>query len=659
MATTRLTEKISQLVSGQLPEFLRNDYPLFVSLIEAYYRYLEQDQQALELVQNALSYNDIDRTASSFVQYFLKNYAANIPLTAQLNKKFLVKRINDLYEAKGSELSFKLLFKLLYDVSVEQSRPYDFVLRPSDGIWDQRVSLRIERVGGSVSDLTDRFIFLTKDGIEYRDAIIRVKNLTTNLYEVFLKSTTITPYEVDDVIVVKDENGDVVFTGEIRPTAVSYSISQPGTGFRAGQVFTISFEGAVDTVIRILEVDSNGGIALLKIINYGYGFTGTSLSIDLYNDLTVASRTKTFITKSEGFKDTIILTLPHTPSTGARYFFSDYVASGDYTGALLATNTDDATVAPFDSTGESDAAAAVISFTYGAIARYPGQYLSSKGFLSEPVVRLQDGGLYQPFAYQLKNELDITYFYDTVLKLVHPAGTKLYNDRVIETFANVRANVNVLTRSNVFLELEETLSLTDRIIFGYYLAPFDVTTGTVDSLVYNLGKVVEDSANITDATTFNITKVADPDNVTPEDSLTLQINIALSDTANVLDDVSTVTNYVREFDNDILPDDGNISFNISKPLSNSLTLVDSTVVALALNPISDSATSSDTTVLNVNKLVSDNVTTDDTLVKTIYTNINNNVSTVSLTETANARITSYAVPGYFSELYAGSVVTLI
>jgi hypothetical protein len=659
MATTRLTEKISQLVSGQLPEFLRNDYPLFVSLIEAYYRYLEQDQQALELVQNALSYNDIDRTAGSFVQYFLKNYATNIPLTAQLNKKFLVKRINDLYEAKGSELSFKLLFKLLYDVSVEQSRPYDFVLRPSDGIWDQRVSLRIERTGGSVSDLTDRFIFLTKNGIEYRDAIIRVKNLTTNLYEVFLKSTTSTPYEVDDVVVVKDENGDVVFTGEIRPTAVSYSISQPGTGFRAGQVFTISFEGAVDTVIRILEVDSNGGIVLLKILNYGYGFTGTSLSIDLYNDLTVASRTKTFITKSEGFKDTIILTLPHTPSTGARYFFSDYVASGDYTGSLLATNIDDATVAPFDSTGESDAAAAVISFTYGAIARYPGQYLSSKGFLSEPVVRLQDGGLYQPFAYQLKNELDITYFYDTVLKLVHPAGTKLYNDRVIETFANVRANVNVLTRSNVFLELEENLKITDEIIFGYYVTPALETATINDNLAYSLSKPVDDTANISDSTTISITKSVTADTVSPTDSLTLSINLVLSDTANVLDSVSTVTSYLRTLTSSITPDDANITFNISKLLSNSLTLTDTTVAALALSPISDSTTSSDTTSLRTNKIITDDVTPGDSLVKTVYTNINNNVSTVSLTETANARITSYAVPGYFSELYAGSVVTLI
>ena len=52
MTLSRLKEKISKLVRSQLPEFVSNDYSLFVSFIEAYYRFLEQDQQAIEIVQN-------------------------------------------------------------------------------------------------------------------------------------------------------------------------------------------------------------------------------------------------------------------------------------------------------------------------------------------------------------------------------------------------------------------------------------------------------------------------------------------------------------------------------------------------------------------------------------------------------------------------------
>jgi len=73
MASTRIKEKLSTLVQSQLPEFVRSDYSTFVSFLEAYYEFLEQDQSSQELIQNALQYSDIDRTVPSFVQYFLKS----------------------------------------------------------------------------------------------------------------------------------------------------------------------------------------------------------------------------------------------------------------------------------------------------------------------------------------------------------------------------------------------------------------------------------------------------------------------------------------------------------------------------------------------------------------------------------------------------------
>lgn len=655
MTTTRITEKISQLVSSQLPEFLRNDYPLFVSFIEAYYRYLEQDQQALEIVQNALSYNDIDRTASTFVNYFLKNYAKHVPLTTALNKKFLVKRINDLYESKGSELSFKLLFSLLYDVTVEQSHPYDFVLRPSDGIWDQRVSLRIEKVSGSIDNLTDRFILLTKNKIEYKDAIIRVKNLSTNLYEIFLKSTTTTPYDVDDEIIVKDENNDIVFVGIIRPTATEYSISTPGAGFRVGQVFTISIEGAIDTVIRILKVDENGGILLLKILNYGYGFSGETLSIDLYNDLTVASRAEEFSTKAGGFIDRIVITLPHTSLTAGRYFFSDYVASSDYTGSLLIDETDDFSVAQVNETGVKGPGVATISFTLGAIARYPGQYLSSKGFISEPAIRLQDDKLYQPFAYQLSSELDISYFYDTVINLIHPAGANLFNNRTLSNFANLRSNVHVETRANIFLELESTISFTDIFSRNYFIT-LSNTISLSDTTGLSVTKSLQDNITILDDTLKSISTSLS-DSTTLEDSTSFSLSKNLSDDLTLNDTTATVTNYVRTFSDSTLTDDDNIAKNISLAFESNSTFNDSLTAGLALAPLFDNTVSDDSTTIQFNKLLEDSQSLTDAEIKSIYKDINN-VSNVTLTESITAQTTSYAEPGYFSELYAGSLVTL-
>ena len=81
---SRIKEKLSTLISSQLPEFIRNDYETFVAFLEAYYEFLEQDQNAQELLQNALSYNDVDRTSTDFINYFLKQYCDNIPREALL-----------------------------------------------------------------------------------------------------------------------------------------------------------------------------------------------------------------------------------------------------------------------------------------------------------------------------------------------------------------------------------------------------------------------------------------------------------------------------------------------------------------------------------------------------------------------------------------------
>ena len=118
MPTTRIKEKLSTLVSSQLPEFIQSDYTTFKAFLEAYYEFLEQDQNAQELLQNARSYNDIDRTVSSFVEYFLKQYCDDIPRDVLYNKKALVKNIQDLYNSKGSEKSYKLLFRILYNKDV-------------------------------------------------------------------------------------------------------------------------------------------------------------------------------------------------------------------------------------------------------------------------------------------------------------------------------------------------------------------------------------------------------------------------------------------------------------------------------------------------------------------------------------------------------------
>ena len=500
MPTTRIKEKISKLVSGHVPEFIKSDYTTFVSFIEAYYRFLEQDQGALEVVQNAKEYGDIDRTLDSFVNYFIANYAQDIGYNALVNKRLLIKRIKDLYEAKGSDLSFKILFKLLYDTVVESSHPYDNVLIASDGTWDQRVSLRVELTSGSIDNITDRFLNITKNSIVYNDAIVRVRLLDADLYEVFLKSSSITPYELGDVVSVSSTSG-VIFTGIVKPTTVSTRIVSAGSGFKAGQIFNVPISGGINTLIRILTVNSTGGILSLRILNFGYNYPTENVTINLFSDLTVATRTEIFNTISGGFRESIQILSPHTVSSPSRYFFSDYIDNYEYTGNLLAIVSSDQSVTSATSSGNNLGSTAIITMVMGAVARYPGQFNTSQGFISEPEVRLQDDQLYQPFAYQLASYLDISVFYDTVKKLIHPTGTNLFNNRILSTTANLQSNISVQTTSNIFIELRDTFEAIDVItLSNLYERFFSDNTIALSSDVYSLYRSIDNNDSIVSVT---------------------------------------------------------------------------------------------------------------------------------------------------------------
>lgn len=135
--------KLEFLIQEQLPEFIQNEYAGFVTFLEGYYRFLDQSGQVNDVLLNAAKFSDIDQTLNEFIEEFRKQYAVDIPRSVLVNQRRLIKLIREFYDTKGSEKSIELLFKILYDETVEFFYPSEHILRASDGIWIQDVVLRI------------------------------------------------------------------------------------------------------------------------------------------------------------------------------------------------------------------------------------------------------------------------------------------------------------------------------------------------------------------------------------------------------------------------------------------------------------------------------------------------------------------------------------
>ena len=141
--------KTSLLVSKQVPEFVRDEYPLFISFLEAYYEFLEKAQgtqknNVLELGKDLRYLSDVDASINTFEQSFFNMYAALIPRDVQVNKETLIKNVLPLYLARGNEKSFKLLFRLLFGDEVEVILPKNNILKVSDGQWTVDNILKLE-----------------------------------------------------------------------------------------------------------------------------------------------------------------------------------------------------------------------------------------------------------------------------------------------------------------------------------------------------------------------------------------------------------------------------------------------------------------------------------------------------------------------------------
>ena len=128
-------KKTSLLIQSQLPGFVKDDpdYANFVLFLEAYYEWLEQNNNLTTRSKNLLSYKDIDSTTDEFMNYFVNEFLQYFPAETLISQEQAVKYAKQLYRTKGTPASYKFLFKILYNSDFDYFYTKDAVLKPSDG----------------------------------------------------------------------------------------------------------------------------------------------------------------------------------------------------------------------------------------------------------------------------------------------------------------------------------------------------------------------------------------------------------------------------------------------------------------------------------------------------------------------------------------------
>lgn len=106
--------RISNLISSQLPFFVRNEHPNFILFLEAYYEYLEQANNTVNVAKNIRTYRDVDLTENQYAQKLYGTFMKYIPKDVLVDKNLIIKNIKDFYRAKGTEKATQFLCILIF-----------------------------------------------------------------------------------------------------------------------------------------------------------------------------------------------------------------------------------------------------------------------------------------------------------------------------------------------------------------------------------------------------------------------------------------------------------------------------------------------------------------------------------------------------------------
>ena len=268
--------KVSSIVASQLPEFVRDEYHTFVEFLKAYYEFLETTQK------DPISLRDIDTTLEAFITYFKSELSQKIPYST-VDERFLITRIKDLYLAKGSEASFKLLFRILFNKDITIQYPSSQMLRASDGKWNQDVSVFVKILVGNPQSIvgkmvdvvtTTKIVRVLVDRRQYVEVEVdRAIRISDDVYEFILDRRFFGTISVGDTLRYLDSNNNLVFNGLILPTTSVLTVEQAGTGFKVGDLYNITNFQGYGSIMKVSAVDSVGGIAQAQFIKFGTGYT--------------------------------------------------------------------------------------------------------------------------------------------------------------------------------------------------------------------------------------------------------------------------------------------------------------------------------------------------------------------------------------------------
>lgn len=383
----------------QIPDYLRTSYPVFVEFLEAYYDFFHQNY-GIDLTQS----HDIDVAIEDFLNQFKFELSRYFPIHLvqdNASKAFIVKNLKDFYLARGSEHSFRILFRTLFNTEVEFYYPGHYLLTPSVSQWNQEYILYAETIWGQFPNQVTT-IYLQHNNIEYSETVTEILQLEDGFVRIkFPITMTIAEYLNTNVELYVKTDGLIIAIGKIvESVIVRLDFVSRGKNWNSGQIFKIPGSSR-DSLIRVTAVSNEGAILDYEVLEHGRDHDST----------------------------TVFSVNPLRTPIGYRSRFEE------------STTT--------------------FRLVKSHIGRTKGAWTSFTSHVSDSSIHLQDNFYYQKFSYQINANV-IPSRYTDILKTIHPAGRKAFFNYELTQDVNLDLSFSYY---KFFNTLHDVVDVTDTIEF--------------------------------------------------------------------------------------------------------------------------------------------------------------------------------------------------
>ena len=261
---------ISPYIESQFPDFYKQEGPLFIAFVKAYYEWMESNRETLYHTRNLPDYRDIDKTLDEFIIFFKTKYLSDIQFSIASNKKLFIKNSLDFYRSKGTPRSIDLFFKLIHGIEARVYYPGDDLFKLSDNEFSDIKYLEVEGNPELINMIGFNVRGTESGAFAFAERLIRVKK-NSRIITVIYVSNIIGNFSTGEQIVTLGAEREI--TTKILGSLSSLTIESSNSGFVPGERVKI-IDGAGKKAIAVVRaIESKFGVVEFELLNQGYGYS--------------------------------------------------------------------------------------------------------------------------------------------------------------------------------------------------------------------------------------------------------------------------------------------------------------------------------------------------------------------------------------------------